>query len=66
MRADVNWFGALAHHATRTPEQVITVFEGRETTYAQMAEAAAALAGGLHDRGVGHGDVVGLLSYNCT
>ena len=26
---------------------------------------AAALAGGLHERGVGAGDVVGLLSYNC-
>ena len=24
-----------------------------------------ALAGGLHERGVGRGDVVGLLSYNC-
>src|SRR5205814_9458999 len=26
---------------------------------------SAAWAGGLSDRGVGHGDVVGLLSYNC-
>ena len=30
-----------------------------------MAERVAALAGGLADRGVGPGDVVGLLSYNC-
>ena len=29
-----------------------------------MADWAAALAGGLHARGVGAGDVVGLLSYN--
>ena len=29
-----------------------------------MEEWAAALAAGLHDRGVGAGDVVGLLSYN--
>ena len=29
-----------------------------------MAEWAAALAAGLHARGVGAGDVVGLLSYN--
>ncbi len=29
-----------------------------------MEEWAAALAGGLHARGVGAGDVVGLLSYN--
>ena len=31
-----------------------------------MAGAPAALAAGLHERGVGAGDVVGLLSYNCT
>jgi fatty-acyl-CoA synthase len=65
MRADVNWFAVLAHHATRTPDGVITVFEGQATTFAQMADDSAALAGGLHERGVGPGDVVGLLSYNC-
>ncbi len=30
-----------------------------------MAERATALAGGLSQRGIGPGDVVGLLSYNC-
>ena len=30
-----------------------------------MARRAAALAGGLFERGVGHGEVVALLSYNC-
>ena len=65
MRADVNWFAVLAHHATRTPDGVITVFEGEPTTFAQMATDAVALAGGLHERGVRPGHVVGLLSYNC-
>jgi fatty-acyl-CoA synthase len=65
MQADVNWFAVLAHHATRAPGKAITVFEGEATTYGQMARRAAALAGGLHERGVGRGDVVGLLSYNC-
>ena len=55
----------LAHHATRTPDQAITVFEGATTTYGEMAARAAGLAGGLAARGVGPGDVVGLLSYNC-
>jgi acyl-CoA synthetase (AMP-forming)/AMP-acid ligase II len=62
---DMNWFAVLAHHATRTPDKSIAVFEGETTTYRDMAERAVALAGGLADRGVGHGDVVGLLSYNC-
>ncbi|HEY6473313.1 MAG TPA: long-chain fatty acid--CoA ligase [Acidimicrobiales bacterium] len=65
MRADVNWFGVLAHHAERSPEHAMTVFEGRVTTYREMAERAGALAAGLHARGVTRGGVVGLLSYNC-
>ena len=63
--ADLNWFSVLAHHASRTPDKVITVFEGQETTYSEMAGRAAALAGGLSRHGVAAGDVVALLSYNC-
>ena len=65
MHADMNWFVVLAHHATRTPDKAITVFEGETTTYGEMASGAAALAGGLSERGVHRGDVVALLSYNC-
>jgi fatty-acyl-CoA synthase len=63
--ADMNWFAVLAHHAARTPDKVMTVFEGDTTTYGEMAARAVALAGGLSQRGVGQGDVVALLSYNC-
>lgn len=65
MKGDVNWFGVLAHHAERTPERAITVFEGRATTYSQMATQATTLAAGLYERGVRSGQVIGLLSYNC-
>ena len=61
----MNWYAVLTHHATRTPDRAITVFEGATTTYREMAERAAALAGGFAERGVGSGDVVALLSYNC-
>ena len=64
MQADVNWFGVLAHHATRTPDQAMTVFEGETITYGEMLARVTALSGGLHDRGIGRDDVVGLLSYN--
>ena len=63
--ADVNWYGVLAHHAARSPDAVMTVFEGESTTYAAMAARVAALAGGLAARGIAAGDVVALLSYNC-
>jgi len=61
----VNWWTVLAHHAARTPDKAMTVFEGEVTTYREMSRRAAALAGGLAGRGVSPGDVVALLSYNC-
>jgi acyl-CoA synthetase (AMP-forming)/AMP-acid ligase II len=61
----VNWFTVLAHHASRTPDKAITIYDGTPTTYREMADRSAALAAGLRQRGVGRGDVVGLLSYNC-
>ena len=64
-QADMNWFAVLAHHATRTPDKAITVFEGETITYGEMATRVVGLAGGLCERGVGRGDVVGILSYNC-
>ncbi|HEX3796807.1 MAG TPA: long-chain fatty acid--CoA ligase [Acidimicrobiales bacterium] len=65
MSTDVNWFGVLAHHAIRHPERPMTVFEGEVITYGEMAERVVAMAAGLHQQGIGRGDVVGLLSYNC-
>jgi len=65
MDPDVSWSAVLEHHATRSPGRPLTVFEGRTTTYGEMADRSAALAGGLQARGVGRGDVVALLSHNC-
>ena len=61
----MNWFAVLAHHAIRTPDKALTVFKGETITYAEMAARVERLAGGLCERGVGHGDVVGILTYNC-
>ncbi|MSO78594.1 MAG: long-chain-fatty-acid--CoA ligase [Acidimicrobiia bacterium] len=66
MQSDVSWCAVLEHHASRAPNQALAIFEGETVTYGDMATRAAALAAGLHERGVGAGDVVGLLSYNCT
>ena len=65
MQADMNWFGVLAHHARLRPDSPITVFEGETTTYAEMAERATRLAGGLAAIRGHRGGVVALLSYNC-
>jgi acyl-CoA synthetase (AMP-forming)/AMP-acid ligase II len=65
MSSDLNWFAVLAHHARNRPDASITIFEGEATSYAEMADRAIASAGGLAERGVGAGDVVAILSYNC-
>jgi fatty-acyl-CoA synthase len=61
---DMNWFGVLEHHATRTPNKSLAVFGDDVLTYQGMVHRSVALASGLQARGVGTGDVVGLLSYN--
>jgi acyl-CoA synthetase (AMP-forming)/AMP-acid ligase II len=63
-RPDMSWLGVLEHHARRTPTKPFAICGDDVATYASTAERAAALAAGLHARGVGRGDVVGLLSYN--
>jgi fatty-acyl-CoA synthase len=64
MKPDMNWVAVLEHHAARTPDKALASFGSDVVTYQGMADWAAALAGGLQARGVGPGDVVGLLSYN--
>ncbi len=64
MQPDMSWLGVLEHHARRAPAQRLAVFGDEVVTYAEMLDWAAALAAGLQARGVGAGDVVGLLSYN--
>jgi fatty-acyl-CoA synthase len=61
---DMSWVGVLEHHAARTPAKPVAVFGDDVVTYQGMVERAAAVAAGLRARGVGAGDVVGLLSYN--
>jgi acyl-CoA synthetase (AMP-forming)/AMP-acid ligase II len=65
MHADMNWVGVLEHHAIRTPDKPLVTNGSETVTYREMAARSAALAAGLHERGVGASDVVGLLSYNC-
>ena len=64
MDPDMSWLGVLEHHASRTPSKPLAIFGDDIVTYQGMLEWAKGLAGGLQARGVGVGDVVGLLSYN--
>jgi fatty-acyl-CoA synthase len=64
MDPDLSWLGVLEHHAGRTPEKPLAVLGDDVVTYREMLDQSASLAAGLGARGVGLGDVVGLLSYN--
>lgn len=66
MQNDVSWLCVLEHHASRTPDKALCIAGGEVVTYGMMLERSAALAAGLAARGVRRGDVVGLLSYNCS
>ena len=60
-----NLAGVLAHHADRFPDRPCLVW-GRETiTYAELDRRAARTAAGLRRLGIGPGDVVAVLLYNC-
>ena len=65
MHPDMSWVGVLEHHASRTPNKPLAIHGDDTVTYNEMAARSATLAAGLHEHGVGGGDVVGLLSYNC-
>ena len=65
MEIDTNWCAVLEHHAIRSPDKPITIYEGSALSYAQMASRVSELAGGLQARGVGRGDVVAILLRNC-
>jgi acyl-CoA synthetase (AMP-forming)/AMP-acid ligase II len=56
----------LVHHADRFGDRVAVEFAGAETTWAQLLDGTRATAGALRERGVGPGDVVGVLLHNST
>ncbi len=61
-----NLAGVLAHHAERFPDRPCLVWNDRSITYGELDRRAARTAAGLSRLGVGRGDVVGLLLYNCA
>ncbi|WP_458413323.1 class I adenylate-forming enzyme family protein [Schinkia sp. CFF1] len=57
-------FEKLAEHAKVQPEKVITIFQGRETTYAQFYQQAKNLAGYFQQRGYQKEDKIALFLQN--
>ena len=54
----------LSVHSARRPAALALEYEGRKTTFAELAQAAGKAAGGLRAAGVGRGDRVAVCSQN--
>lgn len=61
-----NWANQLSRHALMQPDTVALRFLGRSTTWGELDRRVTALAGALHERGVGFGDRVLILMLNRT
>ncbi|MGV0714422.1 fatty-acid--CoA ligase FadD5 [Mycolicibacterium sp. XJ662] len=61
-----NWTNQLARHALMQPDAVALRFLGRTTTWRELDERVANLAGALSRRGVAFGDRVLILMLNRT
>src|SRR5918912_1197681 len=55
----------LARTARSYPHKVALMFQGQQRTFAELDERVNRLANALAQRGVGHGDKVAVLMYNC-
>src|SRR6478752_9269589 len=61
-----NWTNQLARHALMQPDATALRFLGHTTTWRELDRRVTALAGALHQRGVGFGDRVLILMLNRT
>ncbi|MBX7449117.1 fatty-acid--CoA ligase FadD5 [Mycolicibacterium sp. 3033] len=59
-----NWANQLSRHALMQPQNTALRFSGATTTWADLERRVSALAGALHQRGVGVGDRVLILMLN--
>jgi acyl-CoA synthetase (AMP-forming)/AMP-acid ligase II len=60
-----NLAGVLAHHADRFPDRACLVWGAATISYGDLHARAGRTAAGLRALGVGRGDVVAVLLYNC-
>ena len=61
----MNWSSILKRNADKFPDKDSVVGLGKRFTYRELYERSNSLARGLRDLGLGKGDIVGVLLYNC-
>lgn len=61
----MNWSMILKRNAEKYPDKECLVGIGKRYTYKQLDERVGSLAQGLLDMGLGKGDVIAIILYNC-
>ena len=61
----MNWSSILERNADKFPDKDAVIGLGNRLTYRELYERSNSLARGLRDLGLGKGDIVGVLLYNC-
>lgn len=61
----MNWSRILERSAQTYPDKACLIGLGKRRTYADVHERVNSLARGLMDLGIGRGDVVAILLFNC-
>jgi len=61
----MNWGHILKYNAERYPEKECIIGLGKRFTYQELEKRVGSLAQGLLDLGIGKGDIVAILLYNC-
>jgi fatty-acyl-CoA synthase len=62
----MNWSEVLRRNADRFPDKECVIGPGSRFTYRQLYDRASSLAQGMLALGLGKGDIVGVLLYNCV
>ena len=62
----MNWSKVLKYNAERYPDKEFIIGLGKRLTYREVDERVSSLAQGLINMGLGKGDNVAILLYNCT
>ena len=62
----MNWSYVLETNVEKFPDKEAIVYEDRRITYRELNDRVNGLAKGLLDLGIGKGDIVAILLYNCS
>ena len=62
----MNWSEVLRRNADMFPDKECVIGLGSRFTYRQLYDRASSLAQGMLALGLGKGDIVGILLYNCA